>query len=349
MNRDRMKTMADRVFRDVAGGMAAGLAWVGTQAGLFRAMAGRGPLDAAAVAAASALEPRYVEEWLKGMVAAGYLDYDPATVTYSLPEEHAYLLASDGTDHFMGGIFGMVPPLMAVAPRVLDAFRHGGGVAFGDFDPACREAIDLMNRGNYEHRLVDYWLAQLPEVTARLTGGGRVLDVGCGTGQVVKALALAFPASEVVGVDPDHASIVAAEEVTRGLSPRPRLVAATLDALTDAAPFDLVTACDCLHDLPDPQAVLVEIRRRLAPEGVLLVIEPRVSDRLEENISPVQAMFYGFSVFHCLTQSLACGGAGLGACMGPGRTADLFRAAGFTRVDELPIRSPVNLFYAVRH
>ena len=44
MNKDKMRTMADRVFRDMAGGMAAGLAFVGTETGLFRAMSGRGAM-----------------------------------------------------------------------------------------------------------------------------------------------------------------------------------------------------------------------------------------------------------------------------------------------------------------
>ncbi|MEQ8230691.1 MAG: methyltransferase domain-containing protein [Gammaproteobacteria bacterium] len=349
MNKEKMKSMAERVFRDVAGGMAAGLAWLGTETGLFRALAGAGPMTADALAAQTGLVPRYVDEWARAMVAAGYLDYEPADDTFTLPEEHAYLLASDETDHFMGGLFGMVPPLMTVAPRVRDAFREGGGVPFADFPGECRHAIDVMNRGNYEHRLVSYWLQQLPDTVARLDAGGRALDVGCGTGQVVAALGRGFPASRIVGVDPDAHSIAAAQAAVSAAGvDNVELVEATLDAIPVAPGFDLVMACDCLHDMPDPVAVLRQVHERLTDDGVLLVIEPRVSDRLEENVHPVAAMFYGFSVFHCTTQSLAHGGAGLGACMGPTRTRALFAEAGFERVEELAIRSPVNLFYAVR-
>ncbi|MCP5199767.1 MAG: methyltransferase domain-containing protein [Gammaproteobacteria bacterium] len=350
MDKARMKAMADRVFRDVAGGMAAGLAWLGCETGLFSVLAERGPLGFAALAEASGLVPRYVEEWARGMVAAGYLDYDPAAETVSLPAEHAWLLASDGTDHYMGGLFGMVPPLMAVAPRIRTAFREGGGVPFADFPPECRHAIDLMNRGNYEHRLAGYWLQQLPDTVARLEAGGRVLDLGCGNGQVVVALARAFPASTIVGVDPDAASIAQAHAAVAdaGVGANTELVQATLDAVPLDPPYDLVTACDCLHDLPDPVGVLRDVRARLAPDGVLLAIEPRVADRLEDNVNPLAAMFYGFSVFHCTTQSMAHDGAALGACLGPTRTRALFAEAGFSRVDEVDVRSPVNLFYAVR-
>ncbi len=348
MDKDKMRQMADRVFRDMAGGMAAGLAFVGTHTGLFRAMSGRGAMRQDEVVAASGLQARYVEEWLKGMVAASYLDYDAAAGTYALPDEHAFLLSSEGTDHFMGGMFAMLPPLMSVAPRVAEAFTQGGGVPFADYAPECRHAIDHMNRGNYEHRLVDYWLKQLPDTAAALSAGGRMLDVGCGRGFVVLALKKAFPAADCLGVDPDQASIVEARASAAAAGVAARYEATTSDELKDTQPFDLITLCDVLHDLPDPLAVLRGLRARLAPDGVLLVIEPRVSDRLEENINPLAAMFYGFSVFHCMTQSLACGGAGLGACLGPTRTKAIFAEAGFASAEILDIKSPTNLFYAVR-
>ncbi len=349
MDKHKMVAMAERIYRDVSGAMATGLAHLGAESGLFTAMSGRGTMSLAMVIEASGLQPRYVEEWLYGMVCAGYLDYDPEAGTYALPEEHAYLLSSVGTDHYMGGMFGMPPPLLAQAPRLLQAMRDGGGVPFGDFAPACRHAIDVMNRGNYDNRLADYWLAQLPEVVARLQAGGRVLDVGCGHGHAAIALAKGFPASEIVGVDPDAASIAEARAAAAAAgTPGIRFVHATLDGIPEQPGYDLITIFDSLHDLPDPVAVLQQVRARLAPDGVLFVIELKVADRLEENRTPIGTMFYGFSMFHCMTQSLAHDGAGLGACMGPAKTTALFTAAGFARVEQLSIKSPTNLFYAVR-
>ncbi|HMM74079.1 MAG TPA: class I SAM-dependent methyltransferase [Gammaproteobacteria bacterium] len=348
MDRQKMMAMAERVYRDVAGAMATGLGYLGVESGLFAAMRGRGPMRLEEVVAASGLVRRYVEEWLNGMVAAGYLDYDAEAATYTLPEEHAFLLSSAGTDHYMGGMFGMPPPLLAQAPRLLRAMHEGGGVPFGDFAPECRHAIDAMNRGNYERRLVDYWLAQLPDIAARLQAGGRVLDVGCGHGHAAIALAKGYPASEIVGVDPDAASIAEARAAAGAAGVKVEFVQATLDAMPRVPPFDLVTVCDSLHDLPDPVAVLEQIRARLAEDGALFVIELKVSDRLEENRHPIAAMFYGFSMFHCLTQSLAHGGAGLGACLGPTKTLALFAQAGFSRAEPLAIKSPTNLFYAAR-
>lgn len=348
MDRQKMMAMAERVYRDIAGAMATGLGYLGAQSGLFTAMSGRGPMTLDEVVAASGLVARYVEEWLKGMVAAGYLDYDADAHTFTLPDEHAFLLSSEGTDHYMSGMFGMPPPLLAQAPRLLRAMREGGGVPFGDFAPECRQAIDVMNRGNYEARLVDYWIAQLPATCATLTAGGRVLDVGCGHGHAAIALAKGFPASEIVGVDPDAASIAEARAAAAAAGVAVNFVHATLDAIPLAPRFDLITVCDSLHDLPDPLAVLTQIRARLADTGALFVIELKVSDRLEENRHPIATMFYGFSMFHCLTQSLAHDGAGLGACLGPTKTLALFEQAGFSRADVLTIKSPTNLFYVAR-
>src|SRR5438067_2143282 len=201
MDKEKQKQAIDKVFRDMAGAIAAGMALVGTRTGLFRAMAGKGPMGVDAVVKASGLQRRYVEEWLRGMASAGYVEYSPARQTYELADEMAYFVASDGTDHFVGGMWEMVPPLLRVAPQVSEAFAKGGGVRFEDFGADCVHALDLINRGQYEQRFTDYWLKALPEVVARLQAGGRALDFGCGAGRVCIALAEAFPQADIFGVD----------------------------------------------------------------------------------------------------------------------------------------------------
>lgn len=350
MDKDRVKGFVEHLFRDMSGAMVAGLVDVGVRTGLFQVMSGKGPMSAEQVAEDSGLQPRYVKEWLAGMVCGGYLDYDPGAQSYTLPDEHAYLLASEGTDHYAGGMFRMAPVLLGLAPRVALAFRDGGGVPFEDFGDEGILALDLINRGNYQHRFAGYWLKALPDVLDRLTSGARVLDVGCGVGHVCLALAEAFPRSTVVGIDTDRESVRRASENAdeAGLSARATFRAQSTAELDPAQPFDLITACDCVHDFTDPVRTLQEIRGLLRDDGTLFAVEPRVADRLEDNINPVATMFYGFSVFHCMTQSLARGGPGLGTCMGPARMEALVREAGFGHFDILDIKSQVNLFYRVR-
>jgi len=350
VDRDKVKAFADRVFADMAAAVTTGMGYVGVKTGLFRAMAGKGPMRLDEVIRVSGLTPRYVEEWLKGMTCARYLDYDAEAETYALPDEHAFLLASDETDHFMGGLFVMAPVMLRAAPDVATAFARGGGVPFAQFGADGVLALDLMNRGQYEQRLASYWLKALPEVTARLEAGGRALDVGCGAGRVCLALAKNFPAATVVGVDPDQESIRQAQAAAAaaGLSGRVSFMAATTGDLDPAEGFDLITACDCIHDFAAPERTLRQMHDLLEPQGALFIVEPKAADRLEDNINSIGTMFYGFSIFHCMTQSLARGGPGLGTCLGPARTEALMRAAGFRGFERLDIKSPTNLFYAAR-
>ena len=77
MDKELVKAFADKVFADMAGAMTSGLGFVGVKTGLFRVMAGRGALTLEEVVGTTKLRSRYVEEWLKGMVCAGYLEYEP--------------------------------------------------------------------------------------------------------------------------------------------------------------------------------------------------------------------------------------------------------------------------------
>jgi 2-polyprenyl-3-methyl-5-hydroxy-6-metoxy-1,4-benzoquinol methylase len=344
VDREKTKLALDKVFRDMAGAMTAGMAFVGTRAGLFRAMKSQGAMQPDDVVRATRLERRYVEEWLKGMAAAGYLDYDPRSGAYTLADEMAYFVASEGSDHFVGGMWEMVPALLRQAPKVAQAFAQGGGVPFEEFGADCVHALDLINRGQYEARFVDYWLRSLPDTVLRLQEGGKALDFGCGSGRVAIALAKAFPKAHIGGVDVHAESIERAREAAKqeGVKVDFRV------GEPAAGPYDLVTLCDCLHDLASPVPTLQRIKDLLKSEGALFIIEPKAADRVEDNRNPVATMFYGFSLFHCMTQSLARGGPGLGTCLGPAGTEKLVREAGFTRFRALDIKSMTNLFYAAQ-
>jgi ubiquinone/menaquinone biosynthesis C-methylase UbiE len=341
VDKEKTRQAIDQVFRDMAGAMAAGMALLGTRTGLFRTMAGKGGMTVDEIVRASSLQRRYVEEWLRGMASAGYLDYSPTKQTYELPEEMAYFVASDGTDHFVGGMWEMVPPLLRVAPQVAGAFAKGGGVRFEEYGADCVNALDLINRGQYEQRFTDYWLKALPQTVERLRAGGRMLDYGCGSGRVAIAVKQAFPAAEVAGYDLDAQSIARAREAAKDLP-------IAFGTQKPNGQFDLVTICDCIHDLAAPGETLREIHGLLKTDATLFIVEPKAADRLEDNRNPVATMFYGFSLFHCMTQSLARGGPGLGTCMGPKKTGELLREAGFRDFRMLEIKSMTNLFYAAK-
>ncbi len=249
----------------------------------------------------------------------------------------------------MGGLFLAGPSLLSQAPEVARAFRDGGGVRFGAFDNDWIDALDLMNGGAYRHRLASYWLKQLPDIDERLAAGGRALDIGCGVGKVSLALAEAYPKAQITGFDPDENSVAQARAaVNKAGAERVTIIKGLITDLEPEPVFDFAGMFDCLHDLAEPEATLLEIRSRMAAGGALMVMEPRASDRLADNSNPLGTVYYGFSLFHCMTQSLAEGGPGLGTCMGPKKTMSLLRYAGFAEVKQLPIKSQTNMFYVAR-
>jgi 2-polyprenyl-3-methyl-5-hydroxy-6-metoxy-1,4-benzoquinol methylase len=239
---------------------------------------------------------------------------------------------------------------MAMAPQVAAAFESGRGIGFADFGPELPQALESMNRPVYENRLVRSWLPNLPTVVDRLHAGGRAIDIGCGTGVVPLALARAFPQASIAGLDLDARSIRIARgyAAEAGLAERVQFHQRSAAELDTTPGYDFITTFDCIHDLPDPGAVLARIRAALADGGVYLMVEPKAADRLEQNINPFGKMLYAISCLHCVPQSLAQGGPGLGACWGESRARHLATEAGFGSFEVLPIRSPAQSFYALR-
>jgi hypothetical protein len=90
----------------------------------------------------------------------------------------------------------------------------------------------------------------------------------------------------------------------------------------------------------DPVGAARHIREALASDGTLMLVEPYAGDGLEENLTPVGRVFYGFSTTVCTPASLAQPvGLGLGAQAGQTRLTEILTEAGFSlvqRVTETP-------------
>jgi 2-polyprenyl-3-methyl-5-hydroxy-6-metoxy-1,4-benzoquinol methylase len=351
MDKEKSNQFMMKLVGDVGTALAAGLLLVGDRSGLFKAMAGAGALSADALAERAGVAPRYVEEWLAVMAGAGYVEHDAAADTFVLPEEHALFLTDEASEYYLGGLFQGLPGLLAMTPRLVDAFRTGEGVSFAEFGAELPRSLEAMNRPVYESRLVRSWLPAMPEVVARLQAAGRALDVGCGTGVVPITLAKAFPSATIAGLDLDVRSIEIARGHSRdaGVEDRVAFLAEPVEALPIDPGWDFISTFDVIHDLPDPLGAMTRIRSALNDGGTYLMVEPKVADRLDKNVqNPFARMLYGISCLHCVPQSLAQGGPGLGACWGEARAREMAEQAGFARFERLDIRSPVMAFYALR-
>ena len=113
--------------------------------------------------------------------------------------------------------------------------------------------------------------------------------------------------------------------------------------------FDLITAFDAIHDQVAPAEVLRRIRIALAPGGTFLMLDVCASSNLEDNVdAPMSAFVYTISTLHCMTVSLAHGGAGLGTAWGHQVAERMLREAGFTDVKLVERIDPTNSLYVAR-
>jgi SAM-dependent methyltransferase len=347
----KLNQFVGQILNDLGGAYSLPMVRLGERLGLYRCLRDLGPATPQELAERTGCAPRYLQEWLAFQAASNYLSYDPASGRFALPPEQAMVFANEDSPVYMMGGFDVIAGAMENVPRVTEAFRSGGGVAWGEQDGCMFCAIARFFRPGYQHHLVQQWLPTLDGVVEKLQRGARVADIGCGHGHSTLLMAQAFPNSSFVGFDFHAGSIESAERhrVEHGLSPQ-RLRFEVASAKDFAGgPFDLITCFDALHDMGDPAGAAAHVRSQLAPDGTWMVVEPMAGDRLEDNLNPVGRLYYAGSTLICLPTSLAQEvGAGLGAQAGPRRLTEVIAAGGFGRVRQA-VQTPFNMVLEVRN
>jgi SAM-dependent methyltransferase len=349
IDEDKLNAFMGQIVGELGATVNAGLIVVGDRLGLYRAMAGSGPISAKELAERTKTTERYVREWLNAQAAGGFVEYNPSTDRYLLPAEQALALADEDSPAFVGGAFQLAVATLRSAERVESAFRSGAGVGWHEHDEGVPIGCERFFRPGYNANLVSAWLPALEGLVGKLTVGAAVADVGCGLGASTRLMAKAFPKSAFTGFDSHQESIDLAREKAQvgGLGDRARFEVA-LAAGFPGTSYDLVTMFDCLHDMGDPVGAARHVRKALAADGTWMIVEPIAGDRVEQNLNPVGRAYYSFSTFLCTPSSLSQEvGMALGAQAGEARIREVTRAAGFTcfrRVAE----TPFNAVYEVR-
>jgi 2-polyprenyl-3-methyl-5-hydroxy-6-metoxy-1,4-benzoquinol methylase len=344
-----VEAFVGRALGDLGGAMTTLSCALGDRLGLFKALGADGPVSSEDLAARLGLNERYVREWLRGMTAAGYLEYEPDSQHYSLPAEHAPVLAQERGPVFFGGVYQELVGSLAALERVTAAFRHGGGAPQETYPSDLWEGMERFTAGWFENLLLSEWLPTVPEVHAKLEHGAKVADVGCGAGRAVIKLAGAFPNTACTGYDAFEGQIARARENATAAEVGDRVTFERRDVATDGLPerFDVITTFDVVHDAVDPLALLKAIRAGLEPGGTYLLLEINCADHAHDNQGPIAQVLYGFSLLYCMTSSLAHDGAGLGTCGLPESSIRALAAeAGFGTVPRVA-QNPFNVLYAL--
>jgi len=321
---------------------------VGHRTGLFDVMAAMPAATSAEIAAAAALDERYVREWLAAMTTGRIVDHDGAAGSFSLPADHAaWLTRAAGPDNV--AVQAQYVGLLAlVEDQIVDCFRRGGGVPYSAF-PKFQAIMAEDSGAVHDATLVEVTLPLVPGLVDRLERGIDVADVGCGSGHAVNVMAAAFPRSRFAGFDfSDTGLAVARAEADRNDLGNARFEKRDAARLGETARFDLITTFDAVHDQARPDLMLAGIARALRPGGVYLCADIRASSTLSENRDhPLGPFLYTISCMHCMTVSLAEGGMGLGTMWGEQKARQMLSDAGFTSIEAAHVDGDVANTYFI--
>lgn len=341
--------IATRLLGILNDGAIAFLASVGHQTGLFETLTALPAATSVQIADAAGLEERYVREWLGGMVTAGFVDYEPAERTYALRADHAPFLCGPGPDNLARSM-QFITMMGHATTGIVQAFRAGGGLTYADY-PGFHGIMASDSRAILDAFLFDSILPLTGEID-RLRAGIDVVDIGCGQGHAINLMAREFRHSRFSGFDFEQEPIAAARAEARlwGLENVRFEVRDVAAGIGDDA-VDLITAFDTIHDQANPAQTLANVANSLRPNGTFLMADIDASSHLEKNRDvPWASFLYAASTAHCLSVSLAQGGAGLGTVWGVELAEQMLRDAGFSTVEQHRIESnPMEVYMVARN
>lgn len=349
MNEAKLEAFVGQVVSDIAASMSGVMTNIGHKLGLYKAMAGAGPMTPAQLAQKTNTRDRYVLEWLNNQAAGGYVTYNPSDRTYELPDEHAMVLANENSPVFMAPGFDTISSMWLDEDKVVDAFGTGKGIGWHEHHPRLFCGCEAFFKTGYQAHLTTEWIPALEGVEEKLKAGAKVADVGCGHGASTIIMAQAYPNSIFFGFDYHDKSIETARHRAQqaGVADRVKFEVASAKDFPGFG-YDLVCFMDCLHDLGDPVGAAKHTREALAEDGTVLLVEPFAQNRLEDNLNPVSRLFYAASTAICTPNSLSQEvGLGLGAQAGEKRLAQIMSEAGLSRFRRAT-NTPFNLVLEAR-
>jgi SAM-dependent methyltransferase len=349
VNEAKLHEFVMKAVGEMGAAMNAALIIIGDKLGLYKAMAGAGPMTSAEVAAKTKTTERYVREWLSAQAAGGFVTYDEASGKFTLPPEQTMALADEQSPVFLPGFFEIVSACIKDEPKVTEAFRTGKGLGWHEHDHCLFAGTERFFRPNYRAHLISEWIPALGDTLAKLKAGARVADVGCGLGTSTILMAEEYPKSTFVGFDyhPQSIEMARAAATKAGVSDRVKFEVAKAKDYPGKG-YQLVAFFDCLHDMGDPEGAARHVLETLDPDGVWMIVEPFAHDKLQDNLNPIGRVFYGASTMLCTPASLSQEvGLGLGAQAGEGRLSKILKNAGFSRVRRAA-ETPFNIVLEAR-
>jgi 2-polyprenyl-3-methyl-5-hydroxy-6-metoxy-1,4-benzoquinol methylase len=262
---------------------------VGIRAGLFKTLAEAPGATAAELATRLGLHVPFVEIWCKTAYGMELLDADDGH-GFRLAPFFDSILANPTHPRYLGGYVRLGTEVAAEDfKRSVSALRTGEVKPFQGRGDDFAQAVAESTWG-LQVVAVKKILPGLEGLALRLEAGGTVLEVGCGTGNLLVQLAKAFPRAHVMGVDIDADSLAVARTriETAGFSQRAQAYQGGVEKAATPSSVDAVVMVEVLHEIaPGIRASVVkECAAALKPGGWMLIVDETYPSTLEELRQP---------------------------------------------------------------
>lgn len=275
----KISEFVHHVMDDMGAAERIRMTFLGSQLGLYKAMAYAGPMTVGEVARRTGSSIKLVKHWVDALAADNYLVHEPETDTFCLPDEHAIALTDPASPFYIGNYF-----------------LNGSGKSMGKVKAAAPEhavanayipSLDVSKRffsEEYITSLFKNWFPSVEGLTERLQTGILVADMGCGRhGASTLVMAQAFPNSTFLGFDRYPSSVERAHLLAKEMHIRNAFFELATAERVYERQYDLITLIECMrHISKDTEGLLRECYEVLKPNGILVVAEAKDSSKISE-------------------------------------------------------------------